>query len=73
VLVTKVYPGSGAAKAGVKANDVVTAIDGTPTPTLDALAQVLAKHKPGDTVKVTLGGSNDRTVEVKLGELPVSH
>ena len=73
VLVTKVYPGSGAAHAGVKPNDVITAIDGSPTPTLDALAQVLAKHKPGDTVKVTLGGSHDRTVTVKLGELPVSH
>jgi S1-C subfamily serine protease len=71
ILVTKVYAGSGAAKAGLSAGDVIARVDGTPTPTLDALAQVLAQHKPGDTVKVEISGSRKATLSVKLGELPV--
>ena len=71
ILVTKVYAGSGAAKAGLKAGDVIVAVDGTLTPTLDALAQVLASHKPGETVKVTISGRRKTTLTVTLGELPV--
>jgi S1-C subfamily serine protease len=71
ILVTKVYPGTGAAKAGLRAGDVIVSIDGTPTLTLDALAQVLARHKPGDTVKVQVSGRRKATLTVTLGELPV--
>ncbi|MFL5961384.1 MAG: S1C family serine protease [Gaiellaceae bacterium] len=70
ILVTKVYAGSGAARAGLRAGDVIVAIDGTPTPTLDALAQALASHKPGDQVKVELSGRRKATLNVTLGELP---
>jgi S1-C subfamily serine protease len=70
ILVTKVYAGSGAAKAGMRAGDVIVSVDGMPTPTLDALAQVLAHHKPGDTVKVQVSGRRKTTLTVKLGELP---
>jgi putative serine protease PepD len=70
ILVTKVFPGTGAAKAGLRTGDVIVSVDGTPTPTLDALAQVLARHKPGDTVKVQLSGRRKATLTVKLGELP---
>jgi S1-C subfamily serine protease len=72
ILVTKVYAGSGAAKAGLRTGDVIVAVDGTPTPTLDALAQVLAKHKPGDQVKVEVSGKRKTTVRLTLGELPVT-
>jgi S1-C subfamily serine protease len=72
ILVTKVYAGSGAAKAGLHAGDVIVSINGTPTPTVDALAQALARHKPGETVKVTTSGRRNATLNVKLGELPVS-
>jgi putative serine protease PepD len=72
VLVTKVFPGTGAAKAGLKPGDVITALDGKPTPSLDALAVILAGHKPGDTVKVTVAAPRKRTVEVTLGELPAT-
>jgi putative serine protease PepD len=71
ILVTKVYASSGAAKAGLKAGDVIVSVDGTPTPTLDALAQVLASHKPGETVKVGVNGRRKATLTVKLGQLPV--
>jgi S1-C subfamily serine protease len=72
ILVTKVYPGSGAAKAGLRAGDVIVSIAGTPTPTLDALAQVLANHKPGDRVKIKVTGRRTATLTETLGELPAS-
>jgi S1-C subfamily serine protease len=72
ILVTKVYANSGAAKAHLRPGDVIVSIDGTPTPTLDALGQVLARHKPGDTVKVTIHGRRKATLTLRLGELPVS-
>jgi S1-C subfamily serine protease len=71
ILVTKVYAHSAAAKAGLRPGDVIVSIDGKPTPTMDALAQVLAHHHPGDTVKVTIKGRRKATLTVKLGELPV--
>jgi S1-C subfamily serine protease len=71
ILVTKVYANSGAAKASLRPGDVIVSIAGTPTPTMDALAQVLAGHNPGDTVKVTIKGRRKATLTVTLGELPV--
>jgi S1-C subfamily serine protease len=71
ILITRVYSGSGAPKAGIHAGDVLVSIDGTDTPTLDALAEKLANYKPGDTVKVGISGRRKQTVNVQLGELPV--
>jgi putative serine protease PepD len=70
ILATKVYPGTGASKAGLHAGDVIVSVAGTPTPTLDDLAQVLANKKPGDQVKVVLSGRRKATLTVTLGELP---
>jgi putative serine protease PepD len=70
VLVTKVYPQTGAARAGIQQGDVIVAVAGTPTASLEALSETLARYKPGDTVKVRLAGAHPRTVTVKLGELP---
>jgi S1-C subfamily serine protease len=72
ILVTKVYPGTGAAKAGLHTGDVIVSVDGKLTPTLDALAQVLASHKPGDRVKVGISGRRKATLTVTLSELPAS-
>jgi len=71
ILVTKVFPGSGAAKAGIRSGDVITSVAGKPTPTLDALAQILAQFKPGDKVKIGISQPRKETVTVQLGELPV--
>jgi S1-C subfamily serine protease len=71
ILVTKVYAGSGAAKAGLRVGDVIVSVNGTLTPTLDTLAQVLAKHKPGDRVKVKVSGRRNATLTITLGQLPV--
>jgi S1-C subfamily serine protease len=72
VYVQNVSAGSPAAKAGIKAGDVITSVAGQSTPTSDELGAVLAQHKPGQTVKLKLtrqsGGST--TVDVTLGEYP---
>jgi S1-C subfamily serine protease len=68
VLVTRVLPNTGAAAAGLRRGDVIVAVAGNPTPTLEALATVLAREKPGDKVKVKVAGGGTKTIT--LGELP---
>lgn len=71
VGVAEVLPGQSAAKAGIKAGDVITAVDGTATPTTQELSEVLAARKPGDRVRVDLTRPDGSTtsVTVTLGEL----
>ncbi len=74
VYVSSVSAGSPAAKAGLKTGDLITAVNGTATPTADALGTVLAGLKPGQTVKVALrhqDGSTS-TAKVTLGQFPGS-
>ncbi len=70
VAVARVLPGGGAAKAGIKVGDVIVAVDGQPTDSLDALTSILASKKPGQTVQVryTRDGKS-YTVTVTLGNL----
>ena len=60
-----------AANAGLKAGDVVTAVDGTSIASGDDLTRAIDSHKPGDTItlKYRRGGS-EHTVEVKLATRP---
>lgn len=74
VGIIDVTPDGAAAKAGLQAGDVITAIDGTPTPDAEALSVVLAGKRPGQEVSVSItksDGSTD-TVKVTLGQLPGS-
>ena len=55
----------------VKQYDIITAIDGEETPTLDAIANALLKYAPGDTATITLfrpneNGTGGEEVEVKV-------
>src|SRR6185437_8207943 len=72
VYVGTVSAGSPAAKAGLKAGDVIVSIDGTPTPTSDDLGTILATHRPGQTVTLKVTRQSGATVELKvtLGEYP---
>ena len=72
VGVVSVTSGGPAAKAGIRAGDVITAVNGTPTPDTQALSAVLAGLRPGQvvTVKVTHPDGSTAAVHVKLGQLP---
>jgi putative serine protease PepD len=68
VTVGSVESGSGAANGGVKSGDVITAIDGTSVTTAERLRAIIASHKPGDTVTVTVHRSSaTKTLQVTLG------
>jgi putative serine protease PepD len=72
LLVAQVQPGSPAGRAGIRAGDLVTAVDGTATPDPATLADVLAGLKPGQTVAVavTHPDGERQTVQVTLGRYP---
>lgn len=54
IYVDEVENGSAAANAGLKEGDILTAIDGKDTLTMDQLSAILATYKPGDTVTLTV-------------------
>lgn len=67
ILVAGVTEGGSAAAAGIKVDDVITQIDGKHLRTFSDLQEVLAQHRPGDKVKVTLvRDKKEKTVEVLL-------
>jgi S1-C subfamily serine protease len=74
VGVAAVQPGSPAAKAGLRAGDVITAVNGTATPDTETLAAVLAGLHPGQQVrvKVTKAAGGTAMFQVTLGQLPGS-
>ena len=50
----------------LRAHDVIVAVDGEPTPFLPQLRRAIAKHKPGETVVLTVRrGRGTRHIEVK--------
>lgn len=66
--VETVFPGSPGVEAGLKAQDLITAIDGKPT--TDDLAIPAFLQKPGTVVHLTvLRGGQTRKVDVKLREI----
>jgi membrane-associated protease RseP (regulator of RpoE activity) len=66
--VASVVSGGPADQAGLKAGDVITAVNGTTVSTPAALAQQIQSHQPGDQVTITYtrGGSSSQA-SVKLG------
>ena len=55
-------PGSPAEAAGVRAGDVVVALDGAPVADLRGYSAALKGHGPGDTVKVTVRRDGEEMV-----------
>jgi len=65
----QVAAGGPAAKAGLQAGDVVTAINGTPVSTTEALIATVRTHQPGEKVQVTYRrGGTTRTASVTLAD-----
>lgn len=70
-VIGQVVPGSPAAAAGIQPQDIITAIDGQSLQGESALAEAINRHKPGDTIMLTvLRGQRQVSAQVKLGELP---
>ncbi len=53
-LVRQVENASAADKAGIKAGDVIVAVDGKPIKKVNELPMKIASHRPGDKVKLVL-------------------
>jgi putative serine protease PepD len=72
LLVTKVEAGGPAAKAGIRAGELITAVDGTATPDPATLADVLAGLDPGQAVTVAVASPDGakQTVRLILGQFP---
>lgn len=71
VTVREVTPGSPADEAGLRAGDVITAVDGEPVASAEALVELIAGHAIGDEITVTAewrGVARDHSVT--LGERP---
>jgi serine protease Do len=67
IVVTAVAPGSPAARAGLQVGDVITSVDDQPMATDSALAELLAKHAPGDALTFTVQrGSQSMPVTIVL-------
>lgn len=72
-LVRTVEPGSGAEEAGVRENDVITALEGAEIASYGDLFGALRDYQPGDTVGLTvIRGGEERTLDVTLGERPAN-
>lgn len=72
-LIQAVQPGSPAEKAGLRPEDVITAIDGTQINDTNTLESVLLKHKIGDSVTLTVVRNQQTlTLTAVLGQRPAS-
>lgn len=68
-----VQPGSAAASAGLRDGDIIVAVEGTRLDYNTSLRQLLLRHKPGDTITLTiLRDGQERDVTVTLGERPTN-
>ena len=69
--ITRVFPGTPAAKAGLKVGDVVTALDGKSIAGADALTAAVSHGQPGDEITLTIRrGGATKQVSVTLGVRP---
>jgi serine protease Do len=70
-LVAEPQPDSPAAKAGIAAGDVITAVDGKPVKGSRELAREVGMLPPGTSVKLdVLRQGTSKTVTLTLGEMP---
>jgi serine protease Do len=69
VLVSSVQPGFSADKAGLKAGDIITTIDGQPVKDGDALISTISARKPGTTIQLGyLRNGQQHTATVTIGD-----
>jgi putative serine protease PepD len=70
-LVAEVRSGTPAERAGLKAGDVITALDGKSVASTGELESAIGAHKPGDSVSLTYTrNGKSHTVQLKLASRP---
>lgn len=69
VVISQVYPGSAADKAGLQVGDIITKINGKKTQDNRILLNAIAKHAPGDSIELTVfRHGKTLTLEATLGD-----
>jgi serine protease Do len=69
--VEDVVPGSPAAKAGLKPDDLIVYVDGLPVASIEALTEALSRYRPGTEVKVEVRrGDRLSTLTLTVQEPP---
>jgi putative serine protease PepD len=67
--VVRTTRGGGAEKAGIKKDDILTAVDGQPIASVDELIVAVRKHRVGEQAKVTfVRNGKEHRVAVTLGD-----
>ncbi len=70
-LVSQVYSGSPAEKAGVQVGDVVVKVDDTEIESPDELVRSVLRHEVGDRLRLTvIRDGKEKRIEVKTGVMP---
>ncbi len=73
VLVNEVLPNSPAQAAGIKAGDVILAVNGKEVDAANEIQILIAEHKPGDVVTLTVFRDGKKSEKkVTLTEIPLS-
>ncbi len=71
VVLREVVPGSAAALAGLRAGDVVTAMDGFPVPDMLQMSRIVRSKRVGDKTAVEFSrDGKTRQIEIVLKPLP---
>jgi hypothetical protein len=66
--ISLVQPGTAAAKAGLRVDDIITGYNGQPVQTMDELTRLISQHTVGDKVTVQVQRNNEQlSFEVELG------
>ncbi len=66
-----IFPGSPAEDAGLRAGDIIVAVDGDQVTAENDLSTLIIPHKPGDTITLRVLRDNSVSeIDVTLGELP---
>jgi S1-C subfamily serine protease len=68
-----IQPSSPAAKAGLQAGDLITAVNGTAVASVNQFVATIANYAPGDTVTLTVNrGGSTKSIKLTLGAQPAS-